>query len=74
MQDTLRKKTHELSLVEADHCFNVSVAVTEAKRKGRTHYASVIRSEKDQGLKSKNESMVISDVLLLLGSQSSLFD
>ena len=75
-QDTLRKKTHELSLVEADHCFNVSVVVAEATRKERTRYASVIRkertryasvirSEKDQGVKTNHASMVSSDVLII---------
>jgi len=62
--------------VEADHCFNVSVAVAEATlkertryasviRKERTRYASVIRSEKDQGVKTNHASMVSSDVLII---------
>ena len=46
----------------------------DAKKEVTMLLFSVLRSEKDQGLKSKNESMVISDVLLLLGSQSFLFD
>ena len=66
LHDTLRKKTHDLSLVEANHGFNVSVAVTDARRKERSHYASVIWAEKDQGLKAKHASLVSSDVQLIL--------
>ena len=68
LHDTLRKKTHDLSLVEANHGFIVSVAVTDARRKERSNYASVIRAEKDQGLKAKHASLVSSDVLLILWS------
>ena len=66
LHGTLRKKTHDLSLVEAYHGFNVSVVVTDAKHKEISHYVSVIRSEKDEGLKSKHASMVSTDILLIL--------
>ena len=66
LHDTLRRKTLDLSLVEANHGYNVTVAVTNAKRKERSHYSSVIRAEKDQASKSKHASVVSSDVLLLL--------
>ena len=53
LHDTLRKKTHDLSLVEANHGYNVTVAVTNAKRKERSHYSSVIRAEKGPSVEIK---------------------
>jgi len=42
LHDTLPKKTHDLNLVEANHAYHISGVVTGARRKERSHYASVL--------------------------------
>ena len=72
LNDTLAQKTKVLNMMEADQSYRVSIAVNNARRTERCHYANqvqvqkdLVRTEKGRGATLKNAS-VVSRILYLM--------